>query len=62
MTRSVLLLSVAALSLSACVTAGKYPVSGCEKTSHYPVACQEIQEGVDPGDLKTVDVPNFKGV
>lgn len=51
---------VAILTLSGCAD-GKYPVSQCTTADHYPVACQNIEEGESPADLEPVQVPAFTG-
>ncbi|ATG46915.1 hypothetical protein CEW89_04645 [Celeribacter ethanolicus] len=61
MTKLILPVALAALTLAACDQVEKYPVSQCTTADHYPVACQAIEEGVSPADLEPVDVPNFTG-
>ena len=59
MTRAILMMSLLSLSLAACSSTGKYPISQCDIATHYPVACQEIGEGDQPAEIKTLDVPSF---
>ena len=61
MKKLILPMALVALSLAACESVERYPVSQCTTDDHYPVACQEIQDVESPADLKPVDVPEFMG-